>query len=146
VVPQAARTPSQEYWRPANPATARIARPILADALCIGCGSEYPALARFCHMCGNERNPCVASTPRALTFADLFDVSLLRRRFSLSVPCLLFFIAGISCLIVTFGIGLVYKADSLVEWQAMQLWRLEWLSGGLAAMLAGLILKVKANV
>ena len=143
---QAARTQSQEYWRPANPLTARIARPILAGAHCSDCGAEYPPAARFCHMCGNERNPRVAATVSPMTFADLFDISLLRQRFGLSVPCLLFLIAGISCFVIALGINLLYKADNLVEWQTMHLWRVEWLLGGLAAIVAGFVFKVKANV
>jgi hypothetical protein len=144
-VPQAARTQSQEYWRPANPAIARLARPILDGALCSGCGAEYPPAARFCHMCGSERNRRVAANTSPMTFADLFDVSLLRRRFGLSIPCLLFLIAGISCLVIALGINLLYKADNLAEWQTVHLWRVEWLLGGLAAILAGLVLKVKSN-
>lgn len=76
-----------------------------------------------------------------MAFADLFDVSVIRQRFGLSVPSLLFFITGIVCVVVALSIGLLHKSDSLVEWHAVQLWRLELLVGASAAMLAGVILK-----
>ena len=74
-MPQSAPSTSQEYWRPADPATARIARPILAEGSCPDCGVEYSPGARFCHICGNERNRRPAVAPAPMTFADFFDVA-----------------------------------------------------------------------
>jgi hypothetical protein len=37
--------------------------------------------------------------------------------------------------------GFIYKADTLVDWQAIQVWRIEWLLAGCLAMLAGILLK-----
>ena len=140
-MPQAARGASQEYWRPADPAIARIAPPILAERLCRNCGVEYSAGARFCHMCGADRNRPALATPGALTFVDLVDLSVIRERFGLSAPCLVFFVLAVVCMIVALGIGLLYKADTLEEWQAMEFWRVEWMLGAVAAMLAGILLK-----
>jgi len=140
-MPQAARSASQEYWRPADPATARIAGPILAEGSCPDCGMEYAAGARFCHTCGKERNRPPVAPPTPMSFADFFDVTMLRQRFGLSVPCLVFFILGITCLIVALSIGILYKPEILVQRQAMQFWRVEWLLGAIAAMLAGILLK-----
>jgi zinc ribbon protein len=140
-MPQAAHSGNEEYWRPADPATARMARPILAEGLCPDCGAEYRAGARFCHACGNERNRHPVAAPTRMTFADFFDLAMIRRRFDLSVPSLVFFVLGIGCLVITLGIGILYKADTLEEWQAMQLWRIELLLGAATAMLAGILLK-----
>jgi hypothetical protein len=76
-----------------------------------------------------------------MTFADFFDVAMIRRRFGLSVPCVVLFILGIVCLVIASGIGILYKPETLVQWQAMQFWRVEWLLGAVAAMLAGILLK-----
>jgi hypothetical protein len=53
----------------------------------------------------------------------------------------MFFILGIVCLVIASGIGILYKPETLVQWQAMQFWRVEWLLGAIAAMLAGILLK-----
>ena len=76
-----------------------------------------------------------------MSFADFFDVALIRRRLGLSVLSLLFFVVGIICLVITLSIGILYKPETLVQWQALQFWRVEWLLGAAAAMLAGILLK-----
>ncbi len=78
-----------------------------------------------------------------MTFADFFDLAVIRQRLGLSVLSLLFFLAGIACLVVTLSIGILYRPESLVQWQALQFWRVEWLLGAAAAMLAGILLKKK---
>ncbi len=76
-----------------------------------------------------------------MSFADYLDVAMIRQRFHLSVPSLVFFILGVVCMVVAASVGILYKATTLVEWQAMQSWRVEWLLGAAAAMLAGILLK-----
>jgi ribosomal protein L40E len=130
-----------EYWRPADPATARIAGPILTEGLCRECGAEFSAGARFCHVCGSKRSRLPIVPSRPMSFADFFDVSVLRQRCGLSAGCLAFFIMGIICLVVAASIGILYKPESLVQWQGLQFWRVEWLLGAAAMMLAGILLK-----
>jgi hypothetical protein len=38
---------------------------------------------------------------------------------------------------------MIYKAQTMVDWQAIQTWRIEWLLGATAALLAGILLKRK---
>ena len=47
---------------------------------------------------------------------------------------------GVVCLGLAAGIGLFYTAQTVLEWQAIQLWRIEFLLAGIAALLAGLLL------
>jgi len=140
---QPARNSGQEYWRPANPEVMRLVERPLIGPRCWRCEEEYVAGARFCHVCGSEREPR-ASQP----VAD--DVSLtesqnqsLRRRLGLSKPSLVFLILGLICLVAAAVTGAIYKADTLVDWQAVQLWRIEWLLAAAAALLAGILLKRK---
>ena len=134
----------QEYWRAPNPQVVRLVQPISGDdAACSHCGEQYPPGARFCHICGSDRDPRPSSVLRPSTFADLLDMAILRQRLSLSVPCLIFFLIGMTCLVAALLTGFFYKADSLVDWQAIQVWRIEWLLGAAAAMLAGILLKKK---
>jgi cytosine/uracil/thiamine/allantoin permease len=39
------------------------------------------------------------------------------------------------------AVGVVFSARTLLDWQAIQIWRIEWLLGAVAAFLAGCLLK-----
>jgi hypothetical protein len=39
------------------------------------------------------------------------------------------------------GVSLFYKASNLVEFQAIQMWRIEWLLAATASFVAGILLK-----
>lgn len=138
-----AQSVRQEYWRPPNPEVVRLVEPTSPDAVCSHCGAEYPAGARFCHICGSDRDPQPPTVLRPLSFADLLDMAILRQRLGLSVPCLVFFLIGMTCMVAAALTGFIYKADTLLDWQAIQVWRIEWLLGAAAALLAGILLKKK---
>ncbi|MGB8887456.1 MAG: zinc ribbon domain-containing protein [Candidatus Korobacteraceae bacterium] len=133
----------QEYWRPPNPEGVRLVQPVSIDSACSHCGAEYPAGARFCHICGSDRDPRPSLVLRPMTFADFLDLAILRQRLGLSVACLVFFIIGIVCMAAAVLTGFIYRADTLPQWQAIQVWRIEWLLGAAAALLAGVLLKKK---
>jgi hypothetical protein len=61
----------------------------------------------------------------------------------LSIPCTVCLLVGIVCAAAAVLSGVIYKADTLVEWQAVQAWRIEWLLGAIASLLAGILLKRK---
>jgi hypothetical protein len=42
---------------------------------------------------------------------------------------------------VVLATGVIYKTGTLADWQAMQIWRIEWLLGASAALLAAILLK-----
>jgi hypothetical protein len=50
---------------------------------------------------------------------------------------------GCGCLIAAVATGLVFTATTLLDWQAVQLWRIEWLLGAVAMFAAGFLLKKK---
>ncbi|HKD85186.1 MAG TPA: zinc ribbon domain-containing protein [Terriglobales bacterium] len=142
-MPQSAETTtSQEYWRSPNPEVMRLVKPVTAAAPCWRCGADYSPGAHFCHICGSEREKrLTVTTPNPQAFfrrANLFDM---RQRLGLSVASLIFLLLGIGCIVAAVLIGFIYKADTLVDWQAIQLWRIEWLLAASAAMLAGILLK-----
>jgi len=139
---QAAKTSSQEYWRPANPDVLRLVSPALTGAACRRCGTECAPGALFCHICGSERQPrAAARTTEPVNWVELGN---LRRRLGLSVACLAFFLLGVTCMIGAALTGIVYKSQTLADWQAVQMWRVEWLLGAAAALLAGILLKRKS--
>jgi len=54
---------------------------------------------------------------------------------------LIAFLLGLGCVAATVAVGLIYSVQSLADFQAIQLWRVQWLLGAIAAFLAGILLK-----
>ena len=54
------------------------------------------------------------------------------------------FMIGVGCVAGAIGVSLVYRASNLAEFQAIQMWRIEWLLAATAAFVAGILLK-KSN-
>ena len=137
---QAIRSGSSEYWRPAKPEVVRIVEPTSVRGTCWRCGTEYSTSARFCHMCGSERDPRTpARTP--LSLSNLLDPATLRRQIGLSLPCLLMFAIALACSMAAVLTATLYSAENMTDWQAIQIWRIEWLLGAMVALLAGILLK-----
>jgi hypothetical protein len=53
------------------------------------------------------------------------------------------FILGCACVIAAVFTGFMFTATTLLDWQAVQIWRIEWLLAALAMFAAGLLLKKK---
>jgi hypothetical protein len=142
--------------------------PPMADA-CVGCGREFMIGARFCHSCGLRR-PSVGAAKDASLHGSLTATSLLireaaddlsaawrkiqfprwlqylhfheiKRCVGLPTASLVAFFIGIGCVIGALGVSLFYKASNLAEFQAIQMWRIEWLLAATAAFVAGILLK-----
>jgi len=43
------------------------------------------------------------------------------------------------------GTGLVYTASTVLDWQAVQIWRIEWLLAAVVAFLGGILLKIASG-
>lgn len=131
---------SKEYWRPANPNVARLFDPDSQSA-CWRCGAQYHPGAHFCHVCGYGREP-ESSIP---TRPNEMQASSTGRRspFLLWLPWTSFvcFVLAVGCLVGAALMGAIYRTDTLVDWQAIQIWRIEWLLAAIAALIAGLLLK-----
>ncbi len=137
---QTAEKLQQEYWRPATTHGKR-AMPTEARSrseVCDGCGSEFVMGARFCHVCGNSRRDEATATPR---WMEALDFEHIRGVLGLSVGSLVAFIFGMACVIAAIAVGFIYSANTLVDWQAVQTWRIEWMLAGVVAFVAGILLK-----
>lgn len=143
---EAVRHVEHEYWRPpAQPARVMEAPPAIGGQLiCDQCGSEFLMGSRFCHVCGSEREK-LAGSSMAHRWAQIFDFTRIREALALSLGSLIAFFAGIGCILAAVGIGFIFSAATFQDWQAVQIWRIEWLLAGAAAFLAGILLK-KAEV
>jgi len=54
-------------------------------------------------------------------------------------------VAGSFCLLAALFTGVFYNATTLLDWQAVQLWRIEWLLAAIALMIAGVLLKKQSK-
>ncbi len=127
----------QEYWRPPEPQPMTAVRS--QAELCDRCGTEYVMGARFCYVCGAERG----SEPvgGAAGLAHWLDIKVITDVLGLTIGSLVAFIVGITCVLAAITTGFIYTANSVLDWQAVQMWRVEWLLAGIAAFLAGILLK-----
>jgi hypothetical protein len=140
---QAIHNPTQEFWQP--PAAHPQSLPALENA-CAGCNSEFMVGARFCHVCGASRETKTALDPipawmQALEFLKALEFQSVKDWLGLSLAALVAFFAGLGCILAALAVGLIYSAQSLADFQAIQLWRLEWLLAALVAFVAGILLK-----
>ena len=131
----------EEFWRPPieegrEPQEVPLAR---TAAACDYCGTEYVVGSRFCHVCGGERNPHIRR--QKVDWARFLDWGKLRDRVGLTTGSLIAFIVGSACVLAAVFTGLVYTATTVLDWQAVQVWRIEWLLAAITAFLAGLLLK-----
>jgi hypothetical protein len=134
----AAHNLDQEFWRPpehshpspdAGPAT----------EVCPRCNSEFVIGSRFCHVCGAEREP--QPEINSAGFSRYLDFHFIRDSLGLSIGSLIAFVAGLGCVGAAIATGLLYTASTVLDWQAVQVWRMEWLMAATAAFLAGILLK-----
>jgi hypothetical protein len=142
----------------------------MAEA-CADCGTEFMIGARFCHTCGRRRPRLAAASVDAAAIAGLWarNVAWLRsapgsvvaswnriafpnwlhylhfheikRSVGLPTAALIAFIIGMGCVVGAVGVSLFYKASNLAEFQAIQMWRIEWLLAATASFVAGILLK-----
>lgn len=129
----------EEFWRP--PLTQAGST---ASGLCRRCGTELLPGAAFCHICGTNRHRGVpASTATWIRYASalrVLELSSLKRWLGLPMPALCAFLAGVSFLVFALLTGLVNA-----EFEAIQLWRIQWLIAACAAFVAGILLNGHRN-
>ncbi|HXM66790.1 MAG TPA: hypothetical protein VN911_08670 [Candidatus Acidoferrum sp.] len=142
---------------------------------CAECGSEYMISARFCHACGvrrsaliqadadavgrssfwlqskdwaQERAAWVAARWRQISFPKwlhYLHFHEIQRLVGLPTASLIAFIFGLGCVGGAVAVSLFYRASNLAEFQAIQMWRIEWLLAATAAFVAGILLKTPSN-
>ena len=130
----------QQYWRPAlerrgpNPE---------AD-LCARCGTEFIIGSRFCYVCGADRDlPGLkrSRTMPAIDWKRYLDFAKLQARLGLGTASLFALFAGCFCLLFAALTGVMYTATTMIDWEAVQAWRMQWLLAAIALFVGGILLK-----
>lgn len=130
----------QEFWKP--PAQQE---PVLAEnagQVCERCGTDFVMGSRFCHVCGADRNASLAQTSNGMR--EWFDYASLRDALGQSNASLVALFIGLACVIAAAVTGFLFTATTLLDWQAVQIWRIEWLLAATAIFALGVLLKKKS--
>jgi len=127
-----------EFWRPPLE-TRQETMPALEAESCARCGTELVAGSRFCHICGKARKP--QFQVHRIQWARVLDVHRIEEHMGLPMASLVALAAGVICALAAIGTGLIYTTSTALDWQAVQVWRIEWLLGAVVALLAGILLK-----
>ena len=150
----------RDFWTPPVAPPAITVEPVKQVSMveaCDNCETEFIPGAKFCHVCGAERaqeTPSAFSqwmhravdAVRHLEFQGIERwVVSLRRTLGLSVAALIAFAIGIVCVLGALLVGLIFTVQTTLDWQAVQVWRIEWLLGASASFLAGILLKKTAE-
>jgi hypothetical protein len=142
----------------------------MAEA-CPNCASEFLSGSRFCHACGARRPEAISGAAKAdaAAMANLWEHAVqgvhvvltgwkkiefpswlrylhfheIKKQVGLSAASLIAFVIGLGCVAGALLVGLL-TAKTLVDWQAIQFYRAEWLLAATAAFVAGILLKKQA--
>lgn len=119
------------------PASVALASPE-RSATC-RCGTEFIVSSLFCHACGASRPDLNAA--RTLEIPGLTELTSLGERLGLTTPAVIAFLAGVLCIVGALAVSVFFSARTILDWQAIQLWRIEWLLAAVASFVAGCLLK-----
>jgi hypothetical protein len=134
---EAANQAGHDFWRPPMSASELIAHPE-RNSTC-RCGSEFIVSSLYCHACGAKR-PGLNATD-AFEIPGQAELASLGERLGLTTPAVAAFILGIFCIVGALAVSLFFSARTMLDWQAIQLWRIEWLLAAVASFVAGCLLK-----
>ena len=107
---------------------------------CGHCGTEFVMGAGFCHVCGGSRQ-LEASLTNTQTWTRYVQFHQIKRFFGLSTASLMAFLLGLACSLAALLVGFIFSANTVLDWQAVQVWRIEWLLGAVACFVAGILLR-----
>jgi hypothetical protein len=131
------RDAQQEFWRPPV-VVGDAARPARVE-VCDGCTTEFMVGSLFCHVCGASRQARPSTSAHWTLYLEFHNI---KRALGLSTASLIAFVVGMACLIMAaIAVGMIYSVQTFNDFQAVQLYRMQWLLGAIAAFAAGLLLK-----
>jgi len=105
------------------------------------CGSEFLVSSLYCHACGARRLDPGVSVVRTLEIPGRAEIARLGERLGLTTPAVIALLVGIFCVVGALAVSAFFSVRTALDWQAIQLWRIEWLLAAIAAFAAGCLLK-----
>ena len=133
----------QEFWKPVvSPRSEAVQANAGSEQTCPDCGTDFIIGSRFCHVCGADRQVNLSETT-VTGLRSWLDYASLRDALGQSTASLVALLAGFVCIIAAAITGFLFTATTLLDWQAVQIWRIEWLMAGIAAFVAGILLRKK---
>lgn len=132
----------QEFWKPIIPPRQEQLATETPALVCDRCGADFLMGSRFCHVCGADRHSNLALS-RGRGMREWLDFASLRDALGQTIGSLVALVLGVACIIAAVITGFLYTATTLLDWQAVQIWRVEWLLAALAMFAGGILLKKK---
>jgi len=160
-----------EFWCPPILEEVTVQEPTPGMMVaCPKCGTEFLLGSRFCHTCGGKRPLLMTAAEHAdaAAMARLWQQGVhhvgesfraipwrrvklpawlnrlhfhaIKTHLGLSTASLIAFVIGLICVGGALLAGLI-TVKTLVDWQAIQFYRAEWLLAATAAFVAGILLK-----
>ena len=141
-----------EFWRPPVNVPEVVVGHVQSEVedrseTCHDCGTEFIVGSRFCHSCGASRpvsSLIRTGEVRTIEIPGLTELAALGRRYGLSKTTLSAFLFGMFCLLGALSVSIIFTARTMLDWQAIQMWRIEWLLAAIASFGAGCLLKKSA--
>jgi hypothetical protein len=140
---EAADQAQHDFWRPPMPvseAAPNRGRSDERSSTC-RCGTEFIVSSLYCHACGTSRPDLSVSAARTLEIPGLAELASLGERLGLTTPAVIAFLVGVLCVVGALAVSVFFSARTVLDWQAIQLWRIEWLLAAVASFVAGCLLK-----
>ena len=136
-MPDVIQSAQQEFWHSPASVRSRTSDVLSAfPAACSDCDAEFIPGAAFCHACGATRALVLSSG-----WLSRFEISNLQVMFGLSRASLIAFFFGLACAQAALLAGIFSNPQTVLDWQVVQSWRIEWLLASVAAFVAGILLK-----
>jgi hypothetical protein len=135
-----------DFWRPPMPMSMPVSEAVVhggssdeRSATCHRCATEFIVSSLYCHACGATRPGLNAAHPLEIPgFAELVSLG---ERLGLTTPAVIAFLVGALCVVGALVVSVFFSVRTALDWQAIQLWRVEWLLGAIASFVAGCLLK-----
>ena len=138
---EAADQAQHDFWRPPMAVAEALANRGRSDerATCHRCGTEFIVSSLYCHACGATRPGLNAA--HTLEIPGFVELASLGERLGLTTPAVAAFLVGVLCVVGALAVSVFFSVRTALDWQAIQLWRIEWLLAAIASFVAGCLLK-----
>jgi uncharacterized membrane protein YciS (DUF1049 family) len=92
-------------------------------------------------VCGASRTPQSMPAAPRVTWTHTLEFNHIKAKLGLNTTSLVAFLIGVGCVVAALLVGLIFTASTVLDWQAVQVWRIQWLLASAASFLAAILLK-----